>query len=146
MNPQMNDARVANKNLLFDVGVRPNRRLLALLEYDLDQALPWVDSNCLHLALSSLRMVQDVERPQANEEHWHIRISKLEALRFDVIEHGDPLLYLGERQGSLRRSKHVEDRIPDYWRGCHASSYVDEFLEPFTNNWSNEFRTQELCK
>jgi hypothetical protein len=68
----MNDARVANKNLLFDVGVRPNRRLLALLEYDLDQALPWVDSNCLHLALSSLRMMQDVERPQANEEHWHM--------------------------------------------------------------------------
>jgi hypothetical protein len=30
MNPQMNDARVANKNLLFDVGVRPNRRSLAL--------------------------------------------------------------------------------------------------------------------
>ena len=43
----------------------------------------------------------------------YARISKLEALRFDVIEHGGSLLYLGERQGSLRRSKHVEDRIPD---------------------------------
>jgi len=42
--------------------------------------------------------------------------------------------------------KHVQDRIPDYCRGCHAVSYVDEFLEPFTNNWSNEFRTQELGK
>jgi len=76
----------------------------------------------------------------------YARISNLEALRFDVIEHGGSLLYLGERQGASRRSKRVEDRIPDYWRGCHASSYVDEFLEPFTNNWSNEFRTQELCK
>jgi hypothetical protein len=33
MNPQMNDARVANKNFLFDVRVRASRRLLALLEY-----------------------------------------------------------------------------------------------------------------